>query len=94
MKLKFDSNLDYQQEAISAVIDVFRGQKVKQTLFPVSLALQSSLAFDGGQGIGNKLNLDKEELLKNIRDDVSKHVGEAPQSDDITLFALRFKGAK
>ncbi len=35
---------------------------------------------------------DLQTLLKNIRGDVAKHVGEAPQSDDITLFALRFKG--
>ena len=31
-------------------------------------------------------------LLKNVRGDLSKHVGEAEQSDDITMFALRFKG--
>lgn len=68
MKLKFDSTLDYQQEAIAAVVDVFRGQKVKQTLFTISVALQSPLAFDGGQGVGNKLNLDSEDLLKNIRE--------------------------
>ncbi len=30
-------------------------------------------------------------LLKEIRGDLSKHVGEAEQSDDITMFALRFK---
>ena len=35
---------------------------------------------------------DLQTLLKNIRGDVSKHVGEAAQSDDITMFALRFNG--
>ena len=35
---------------------------------------------------------DLKTLLKNIRADVSKHVGEAEQSDDITLFAFRFNG--
>ena len=35
---------------------------------------------------------DLETLLKNVRGDLSKHVGEAEQSDDITMFALRFKG--
>ena len=35
---------------------------------------------------------DLETLLKNIRGDVAEHVGEAQQSDDITMFALRFKG--
>ena len=36
--------------------------------------------------------VDLQTLLKNIRGDLSKHVGEAEQSDDITMFALRFKG--
>ena len=36
--------------------------------------------------------VDLQTLLKNIRGDVSAHVGDAAQSDDITLFALRFKG--
>ena len=31
-----------------------------------------------------------ETLLENVRGDLSKHVGEAEQSDDITMFALRF----
>ena len=35
---------------------------------------------------------DLETLLKNIRGDVADHVGEAAQSDDITMFALRFNG--
>ena len=30
-------------------------------------------------------------LLRNVRGDLAKHVGEAEQSDDITMFALRFK---
>ena len=35
---------------------------------------------------------DLKTLLKNIRGDLAEHVGEAEQSDDITMFALRFKG--
>jgi sigma-B regulation protein RsbU (phosphoserine phosphatase) len=35
---------------------------------------------------------DLETLLANVRADLSKHVGDAEQSDDITMFALRFKG--
>ncbi|MBR1807340.1 MAG: SpoIIE family protein phosphatase [Selenomonadaceae bacterium] len=37
---------------------------------------------------------DLQTLLKRIRADVAEHVGEAEQSDDITLFALRFKGSR
>lgn len=75
MKLKFDSTLDYQQEAIAAVVDVFKGQMAKQSLFTVAAVgdEQTSLGFGGqhqqmtlGQGIGNRLELDKEDLLKNI----------------------------
>ena len=36
--------------------------------------------------------VDLETLLKNVRADVAEHVGEADQSDDITMFALRFNG--
>ena len=35
---------------------------------------------------------DLENLLRNVRGDLAKHVGEAEQSDDITMFALRFNG--
>ena len=35
---------------------------------------------------------DLQNLLKNIRGDVAEHVGDAEQSDDITMFALRFNG--
>ena len=35
---------------------------------------------------------DLQTLLKNMRGDLAKHVGEAEQSDDITMFALRFNG--
>ena len=35
---------------------------------------------------------DLQTLLKNVRGDVAAHVGDAAQSDDITMFALRFNG--
>ncbi|MBR3623354.1 MAG: DEAD/DEAH box helicase family protein, partial [Selenomonadaceae bacterium] len=82
MKLKFDSTLDYQQEAIAAVRDVFKGQTAKQSLFTVAAIAneQMSLRFGGetqqltlGQGIGNRLELDDEDLLKNIREVELRH---------------------
>ena len=76
MKLKFDAALDYQQEAIAAVRDVFQGQTPKQSLFTVAAITneQMALGFGSesrqmtlGQGIGNRLMLDEEDLLNNIR---------------------------
>ena len=37
--------------------------------------------------------VDLQTLLKKIRADVADHVGEAEQSDDITLFAFRYNGS-
>jgi len=35
MKFQFDPNLDFQHEAINAVVDIFDGQEVCQTNFTV-----------------------------------------------------------
>ena len=74
MKLKFDASLDYQQEAVAAVCDVFRGSKAMPSLFTVAPAFveQDELDFERnkpaiGTGIGNHLSLTPEELLANIR---------------------------
>lgn len=82
MKLKFDSTLDYQQEAIAAVRDVFKGQTAKQSLFTVTPVMNEQISFGFGdnhqqltlgQGIGNRLELDEEDLLKNIREVELRH---------------------
>ena len=36
MKIKFNSELGYQQHATSAIVDVFQGQEVCQTNFTVA----------------------------------------------------------
>jgi type III restriction enzyme len=36
MKLQFNPNLDFQHEAISAVVDIFDGQEICQTNFAVA----------------------------------------------------------
>ena len=90
MKLKFDSTLDYQQEAIAAVRDVFKGQTAKQSLFTVATIENEQLALGFGdapqqmslgQGIGNRLELDEEDLLKNIREVQLRHG--LPQSEEL-----------
>ena len=58
MKIQFESNLDYQQQAISSVVDLFRGQGQKQSLFSVSNELMGQKFTK--TGIGNCLELDIE----------------------------------
>jgi type III restriction enzyme len=66
MKIQFDPNLQYQQDAINAVIRIFKGQEIKQALFSISSTTQTDV-YDSDLGIGNKLELLEEELLENVQ---------------------------
>jgi type III restriction enzyme len=72
MKLHFEPNLDYQLQAIEAVCDLFRGQERCRTEFTVThdtANQQGRLAFtETDLGIGNRLTLLDDELLKNLND--------------------------
>src|ERR1039457_2784292 len=72
MKLHFESKLDYQLAAIEAVCDLFRGQEICRTEFTVTLDPadgQQRMGFaENDLGIGNRLTLLDDELLKNLND--------------------------
>lgn len=68
MKLQFDKDLEYQHQAISAVVDLFRGQTPKQSNFTVSAYAGTIGLFDSTNGVGNRIELDKEETLQNLQD--------------------------
>lgn len=70
LKLHFEPNLDYQHDAIEAVCDLFRGQEICKTEFTVTYSSeQYSLALSQNQlGIGNRLTLLDDDLLKNLND--------------------------
>lgn len=71
MKLKFNSDLDYQKEAISSIVNIFKGQTPAQSNFTVS-ALTDSIGTEGklitDLGVGNKLELDEEDILNNVKE--------------------------
>ena len=71
MKLQFDSKLEYQNQAISSVVDLFKGQSPMQSLFSVGyydqIAGQIGM-FGTDNGIGNRLELDNEEILENLKE--------------------------
>jgi len=72
VKLHFDPDLDYQLQAIEAVCDLFHGQEVCRTEFMVTghaLGGQKLLDLvESDLGIGNRLTLTDDELLKNLND--------------------------
>lgn len=68
MKLKFNANLQYQEDAIAAIVDLFRGQTPMQSNFTVTDYAGKVGLYDNGHGIGNKLELDADEILVNLKD--------------------------
>ena len=65
-ELKFDANLGFQQEAISAVTDIFVGQKACQSNFTVR-QLANELEFkENTMGYANRLELVDEDLSDNV----------------------------
>jgi type III restriction enzyme len=73
MKLKFDANLDFQQEAIASIVDIFEGQETCQTTFTVAklrgqqYEMNSQGQVTSDLGVGNRLELLPEELLSNVK---------------------------
>ena len=72
MKLRFEPDLDFQLQAVTAVCDLFRGQEVCRTEFTVTRDRsdrQERLAFARNDlGIGNRLTLLDDEILANLND--------------------------
>ena len=69
MELKFDSELDYQKEAIASIVDIFNGQRVTQSNFTVLSNIDEAGTVGKlvtEHGVGNKLELDEEDILKNV----------------------------
>lgn len=67
MKLKFDNNLQYQQEAIAAVVDLFNGQTPNESIFTVSASSGQGNFLEKTQGVGNRLELDEDDILENLQ---------------------------
>jgi type III restriction enzyme len=64
MKIKFDPTLEYQQQAVSAVVDVFEGQGIAQSQF--TLEGSEAILFTE-LGIGNNITLPEEQLEANVQ---------------------------
>ncbi len=70
MKIQFNPDLEYQNQAIKAVTELFNGQSLHNSLFTIYTpqSMQLSLINDKNINIGsaNELLLDNEDMLKNI----------------------------
>lgn len=68
MKLKFDANLQFQLDAVNAVVEIFDGQPINQSDFEISFTTNLGLVEHTELGVGNRLILDDDLMLKNIHD--------------------------
>lgn len=66
MQIKFDSNQQYQLDAVNAIVDIFDGQPLATSSFEIRLEDTGSQLFSE-LGLGNQLVLDNETVLKNVQ---------------------------
>lgn len=66
MKIQFSDNLDYQKEAINSIVNVFQGQNIAQDNFTVSVQESNVGFFENELGVGNRVDIPKEEIEENI----------------------------
>ena len=69
MKLKFDANLPYQEDAVASVTRLFSGQVNAPSYFTIS-AYNGQIGLGEsptGIGIGNRLSIADEEITQNLR---------------------------
>lgn len=85
MKLQFQSDLSYQLQAIDSVVNIFQGQPIRKSNFTVSYGEDAGL-IQTALGIGNRLDLTQEEVLKNVQEVQIKNA--LPRSE--TLKGMNF----
>lgn len=65
MKLTFESNLGYQQEAIKSITDLFEGQPLEDSILEFNLKEEGTLNLING--VSNNLILSEEQILTNLQ---------------------------
>lgn len=84
MKLKFDATLEYQKDAIEAILNVFDGQEVTGSHFEISSAAKSGMQLSE-LGVGNEIILTDEGLLRNVHQVQEKNGIEKVETSDSSL---------
>ena len=71
MKFQFEPDLDYQQDAIAAICDLFRGQEIHRGEFTVAHSVDEARLpglEENDLGVGNLLTLPDDAILANLQD--------------------------
>ena len=65
MKLTFESNLQFQQDAIKSITNLFEGQPMEDSIMEYDLKEKGTLSLING--VGNNLVLSEEQILSNLQ---------------------------
>lgn len=87
MKLEFEANLEYQKDAISAVVDLFKGQ----SKYKAGFSLYSNGNNDPINAVRNNLDIDPEQILKNLQEIQEKNGIVKSQSLDSMDFSVEME---
>lgn len=66
MKLQFDSNQNYQLQAVQSVVNIFEGQPLAKDDVDIVFTNDSATNYNETKGVGNNLVLSNKQILKNI----------------------------
>ena len=67
MKLKFDPSLEFQQDAVNAVVGVFDGQAIAESGALTLQPMEAGGLFQNELGVGNHLTLPEDQILSNTK---------------------------
>jgi len=81
MKIQFESQLEYQNEAVNSIVDIFEGQEICKSNFTVTGISDNLLTYQNELGVGNRLELLDDEILQNVQNIQLKNG--LPQSDKL-----------
>ncbi|SHF76639.1 type III restriction enzyme [Flavobacterium fontis] len=70
MKIKFESDLEHQQDAVEAIVDIFKGQEVctsNFTVFSPDYLNKQATTFQNELGYANKLVINEAQIIDNAQ---------------------------
>ncbi|NLY03674.1 MAG: DEAD/DEAH box helicase family protein, partial [Campylobacter sp.] len=67
MKIQFENDLKYQNDAVNSIVSIFEGQEICQSNFTVTTINDNLLTYQNDLGIGNRLELLDDEILNNVQ---------------------------
>ncbi len=89
MKLHFDPNQQFQHDAINAIVDIFEGQPLNQGDFSFSMSSESYMFQEGG--VGNRLEISEEQILRNVQEVQKKNEIEITDKLDGMNFSIEME---